>query len=101
MKEGKTFFELGSYIDVTEQVRNTLDLDNIDAWRGKKCTIYAKSNMAWPFDAHWNSVYLRPCTVVQTGSEADYGLYYNIQPVDATGTNILSGFNFNLYNFRQ
>lgn len=101
VKEWKTFFDLGSYIDVTKQVRDTLDLDNVEARRGKECKIYAKSNMSRPFDAHRNSVYLRPCTVVQTGSEADYGLYYNVWPSYETGINILSGFNFYLYNFRQ
>lgn len=68
----RKFGELGDYIVVTDKVRQALDLDNVDAWRGKTCTIYAKSNMSWPFDAHWASVYLRPCTVVKTGSLADY-----------------------------
>lgn len=86
----KQVFDLGNYISVTEKVRNYLDLDNRSEWKDKTCSIYAKSNMDWPHVAHWGSVYLRPCHLVQTGSMADYQLYYNVLPQNSTGSVVLS-----------
>gem|GEM_PF-5106517 len=96
----KRVFDGGNYIGVTEQVRKHLDLDSIHAWKENECTIYAKSNAERPFNAHRSSVYLRPCTVVKTGSMADYHLYFNVLPETQSGTLVLSGTNFTLYDLR-
>ena len=94
-------FDLGDYIAVTEKVRAHLDLDNVSARRGKTCTMYAKSHRSWPVDAHRNSVYLRPCTPVLTGSMADYQLYYNIPSEAGTGAaTLLTWNNFTLFQTR-
>lgn len=70
--DDKTFFDLWDYIVFTDKIRKTLDLD-----AGKKdCTIFVDSFQDRPFKAHWESVYLKPCTLTLTWSEADYLLYY-------------------------
>lgn len=97
----KTFFDIKDYTTVTNKVRTYLHLDDMNAWKDKKCNIYAKSNADRPFGAHRASVYLRPCTVVQTGSLADYELYYNVPPVDATGSMVLSGSDFVLFSTKN
>jgi hypothetical protein len=76
-----TFFELRDYIPVTQKVRNYLELDNITKWKGKECTFYVQANQSWPYISHWQTLYLRPCTIVQTGDIADYQLYYNIPTI--------------------
>lgn len=93
-------FELGNYIPVTREVREYLDLDNLEN-KAENCTIYAKAHSDWPFVAHWSSVYLRPCTVVKTGSMANYHLYFNVQPEVDTGAAVLSGINFIFYDLTQ
>ncbi len=71
--EYKTFFDLGDYIVFTDKIRKTLGLDT-----GKKnCSIYVDSFQDWPFKGHWETVYLKPCTMVLTWSEADYIVYYH------------------------
>ncbi|MEI6774015.1 MAG: hypothetical protein WCL18_04355 [bacterium] len=42
----------------------------------KSCKIYVDSFQDWPFRVHRESVYLKPCTLVFTSSEADYSVYY-------------------------
>lgn len=101
-KDHHDVFDLDDYITVTEKVRAQLKLDDVNERRGKTCTMYAKSHRSWPVDAHWNSVYLRPCTPVQTGSMADYQLYYNI-PAEASTSGaaiILTWNNFTLFQTR-
>lgn len=95
--ENKIFFDLWNYIPVTEKIREALHLEDRAIWKEKKCTIYAKTNMDWPFVAHRWAVYLRPCEMVQTGSLADYQLFYNSIPTITTGTIILTGDDFALF----
>ena len=70
--ENKTYFDLWDYIPFTDKIRKTLGLDE----GNKSCTIAIHSAQDWPFIPHWENLYLKPCTVVLTGSEADYLIYY-------------------------
>lgn len=70
--ENKTFFDLWDYIVFTDKIRKTLALDE---WKNN-CTLFVDSFQDWPFKGHWDMLYLKPCTVVLTWSEADYLLYY-------------------------
>lgn len=98
--EQKTVFELGDYITVTEKVREYLDLDNTNR-EDDNCAIYAKAHSERPFVAHWASVYLRPCTVVKTGSLAPYHLYYNVRPEAYSGAMAVSGNSFIFFDQTQ
>lgn len=71
--ENKTFFDLGDYIPLTVKIRDILKLDT----EKKTCKIHITSFQDRPFVAHRQHLYLKPCVVVQTWSEADYLLYYN------------------------
>ncbi len=70
--EHKTFFDLWDYIVFTDKMRKTLQLDE---WI-KDCTMFVDSFQDRPFKAHRDMLYLKPCTVVLTWSEADYLVYY-------------------------
>lgn len=87
--EQKRFFDLQDYIAVTQQVRAKLELDNVEKRKDTKCTIQATAVQDWPFRAHWQSVYLRPCELVLTGSMADYTLTYGAA-MEHSGEIILS-----------
>jgi hypothetical protein len=75
--ENKTFFDLWDYIVFTDKVGKALNLDdkNIDT-----CNIYAASIRDWPFKSHFESVYLKPCELVDDLSKADYLIYYKKIP---------------------
>ena len=70
--DDKTFFNLWDSIPFTDKIRKALDLDTTK----RHCTIYVDSIQPVPFTHHRENVYLKPCTIVQTWSEADYLLYY-------------------------
>jgi len=70
--DNKIYFDLWDYISFTDKIRKEL---NLDEWK-KDCTIYVDSFQDRPFKAHWESLYLKPCTLTLTWSEADYLLYY-------------------------
>jgi hypothetical protein len=59
----KKFFDLGDYITFTEKIREKL---NLDKDKNQNCKIFIDSFQDWPFKAHWESVYLKPCKVVLT-----------------------------------
>lgn len=70
----KMLFDLNDYIPFTDQIRKKLDLDT-----GKKeCTIQVHAFQDRPFKAHRESVYLKPCKLVNTWTEADYIIYYHV-----------------------
>ena len=70
----QTLFDLGDYIPFTDQIRKKLELDV-----GKKeCTIQVNTYQERPFKAHRESVYLKPCKIVLTWSEAEYIVYYHV-----------------------
>lgn len=71
-QEQKTFFDLGDYISFTDKIRDVLKLDT----KKQTCKIFVDSYQDWPFKAHRESLYLKPCVAVLTWSEADYLLYY-------------------------
>jgi hypothetical protein len=70
--DDKTFFNLWDSIPFTDKIRKALDLDTTK----RHCTIYVDSIQPVPFTHHRENVYLKPCTIVQTWSMADYLLYY-------------------------
>jgi len=72
--DNKTFFDLWDYITFTDKVRKTLYLD--DKNNKKDCRIFIDSFQDWPFKAHWQSVYLKPCQIVDDISKAEYLMYY-------------------------
>ena len=70
--ENKLFFDLWDYISFTDKIRKELKLDT----EKTSCKIFVDSFQDWPFTSHWTSLYLKPCTIVLTWSEADYSIYY-------------------------
>lgn len=70
--ENKTFFDLWDYIVFTDKIRKRLQLDE---WK-RNCKIFVDSFQDWPYKWHWDMLYLKPCELVLTWSEADYLLYY-------------------------
>lgn len=91
------FYDLDDYIAVTKEIRNTLKLDDVNMRRNKQCTINANAHQPWPFVTHWDFVYFRPCTNTNTGSEADYIIYYKVPAVVwANQTVLATGNNFTL-----
>jgi len=70
--ENKTFFDLWDYITFTDNIRKELLLDN----KNIKCKIFVDSFQDWPFTPHRDKLYLKPCTLVLTWSEADYSIFY-------------------------
>jgi hypothetical protein len=90
----KTFFDLGDYISFTDQVRKKLDLDTILPGHVKSCKIQVNVFQDWPFKAHMGSVYLKPCELVLTWSEADYVVYYHM-PIGSGDANKESLLQFN------
>lgn len=87
--ENGRFFDLDDYITVTKKIRNVLELDNIEKWRGKTCTIYAKSLQEWPYNVHRNFVYFRPCTIVPSITDAEYTIFYKSEPTVMTNQTVL------------
>lgn len=71
----KSYFDLWDYITFTDKIRNKLNLQNPKT----SCKIQANSFQDWPFTAHREFLYLKPCILVKTGSEADYIIYYKKQ----------------------
>lgn len=68
----KTFFDLWDYIPFTDKIRKALYLDS----EKKSCKIYVDSFQDRPFRAHRQNLYLKPCSLVLTWSEADYAIFY-------------------------
>jgi len=70
----KTYFDLWDYIAFTDKIRKELKLD----WENSKikCDIYVDSYQDWPYKWHWESVYLKPCNVVNNPLIAQYWVYY-------------------------
>lgn len=69
----KTFFDLWDYISFTQAIRDKLSLDTQEV----ACKIFINSYQDWPFKAHRELLYLKPCSVTLTWSEADYIIYYH------------------------
>ena len=70
--DNKTFFDLWDYITFTDKIRKELQLDT----KNQKCKIYVDSFQDRPFKVHRENLYLKPCVVVMTWSDADYSIYY-------------------------
>ncbi len=77
--EQATFFDLGDYPTFITKMRGTLKLD--EAYGTKDCTIYFDAAQSWPFAAHANEVYIKPCMPAVDKTSADYIVYYK-KPVD-------------------
>lgn len=70
----KIFFDLWDYPTFTDHIRKTLLLDT----QPQTCKILLHSYQDWPFKAHREHLYLKPCTLTLTWSEADYLIYYHM-----------------------
>ncbi|EKE26178.1 MAG: hypothetical protein ACD_4C00394G0003 [uncultured bacterium (gcode 4)] len=74
-EDEKRFFDLWDYLAFTKKIRETLELDNM-----KKCSVYIDSIQEWPFSAHWEAVYLKPCEVTKDTKKADFLIYFKKSP---------------------
>ena len=88
--ENKTFFDLWDYISFTDKIRKTLKLDT----EKRVCKIYIDSFQDRPFKPHRELLYLKPCTITLTWSEADYSIYYK-KPIFTGDLNKTVLINFN------
>lgn len=81
----KTYGNLWDFYEFVEGVRNTIWLDE---WWSKQCNIYYECSQPWPYCAHMESVFMKPCDKVETIEQSDYQIYYKTSPATRLGNQI-------------
>lgn len=95
-ENNKTFFDLWDYISFTKKVRDLLELDE----KNKKCKLFVKSISEWPFTAHFESVYLKPCKLVSNINDSDYVIFYKYKDESVNWFKEILNYN-NSYIFKK